>query len=77
MLYKMFFFLLVREITKCIVQSYETADRHDLVRCFFFFFIIICCLTSVNVDHELLYFPFIILFLILNICRPFTAVEIV
>jgi len=30
-----FFLLLVREIAKCIVQSYETADRHELVRCFF------------------------------------------
>lgn len=36
MLYLMYFlFVLVREITKCIDQSYETADRRELVSCSF------------------------------------------
>ncbi len=37
-------FLLVRKITKCIDQSYETADRHELVRCSFY-----CNFTSVRI----------------------------
>lgn len=37
-------FLLVREITKCIDQSYETADRHELVRGSFY-----CPFTSVRI----------------------------